>query len=149
MQEWHCAFTRANQEARAAIELTNQDFEVFLPVLDSRPMFPRYLFVRFDRDTDNWGAIKSTRGCVDLLKNGFVPANIPQCAMDAIMSYTPPEKTVDGQTIFTTGQPVTITTGPLAGLQGLFVADRNKRVFALLEICGKRVEVARDSIQAA
>jgi transcriptional antiterminator RfaH len=149
MIAWHVVVCRAQQEARAAIELTKQDFEVYMPILDSKPMFPRYIFTRFDREKDNWGVIRSTRGCIDLLKNGFIPAHVPQHAMDAIMAYRPPVEPTQTQTQFAAGDTVRITTGPLAGLEGLFVADRQKRISCLLEIMGKRVEVPIDSVRAA
>ena len=149
MRAWHVVCSRPQQEARAAIELAKQDFDVFLPILDQKPMFPRYLFVAFDVAQDNWGCIRSTRGCVDLLKNGFLPATVPDHIMSAIRAYKPLEASQDDQTEFSAGQAITITSGPLAGLQGLFVADRHKRVYALLEIMGRKVEVARDSIRAA
>lgn len=149
MREWHCVISRPNQETRAAIELANQDFEVFLPVLDRKPMFPRYLFVAFDSQSEPWGRIKSTRGCVDLLKVGFVPAVVPKHAMEAIITYRPPQEPQEAQVQFEEGDAVIIQTGPLQGLQGLFVADRHKRVMALLEIMGKKIEVPRDSIRAA
>lgn len=149
MLAWYCAISKPNQEARAAIELAKQDFRVFLPILDAKPMFPRYLFVAFDASTDNWPAIRSTRGCQDLLRNGFTPAAIPERVMDAIMAYRHPAQPQTGETEFSKDQLVRIVDGPLAGLEGLFVADRHKRVYALLEIMGRKVEVARNSIRAA
>lgn len=65
------------------------------------------------------------------------------------MAYRPPAVPTEGETVFSPGQTVVVENGPLAGIHGLFVADRHKRVYALLEILGKRVEVARDSIRAA
>lgn len=149
MKQWFVSTTKPSQEARAAIELTKQDFRVFLPIHTMRPMFPGYIFVQFDRDVDNWGVIKSTRGCVDLLKNGFVPANVRDDVMEAIMSYRPPVEVPETEAVFTMGQPVKIVDGPCAGLQGLFVADKKSRVMALLEIMGKRVEIPRRSVRAA
>jgi transcriptional antiterminator RfaH len=149
MMAWHVVVTRAQQEARAAIELTKQDFEVYMPILDSKPMFPRYIFTRFNREVDNWGVIRSTRGCIDLLKNGFLPAHVPQTAMDAIMAYRPPQEPVETESNFAPGDSVKIASGPLAGLQGLFVSDKQKRISCLLEIMGKRVEVPRDAVRAA
>ncbi len=149
MIAWHVVHTRPQQEARAAIELTNQDFRVFMPVLASKPLFPRYIFTQFDRNVDQWGKIKNTRGCVSLLLDGFLPAIVPNQAIDAIMDYKAPEQPQEGETTFTTGQTVRIVEGPCAGIEGLFVADANRRVYALLEVCGKQIKVARDSIRAA
>lgn len=150
MLAWHVAYTRPQQEARAAIELANQAFRVFLPVLYSKPMFPRYLFVQFDRMKDPWGKIRSTRGCCDLLRDGFMPAIVPDQAVEAIMAYREPEKPSPGEGVnFTSGDAVRVVGGPLAGLEGLFVADRHARVACLLELCGKRIEIPRSMIEAA
>lgn len=148
---WHCVVSRPQQEARAAVELANQGFRVFLPILDQKPMFPRYLFSQFDSEKDPWGAIKSTRGCVDLLKNGFTPASVPDRVIEAIMAYRPRpiETPCESETDFRAGDTVRITEGPLAGLSGLFVADKRARTACLLDLFGKKVEVPRDSLRAA
>ncbi len=122
---------------------------MFLPVLSSKPMFPRYIFVQFDRNIDPWGKIKSTRGCIDLLKDGFLPAIVPTKAIEAIMAYREPQETPAGETQFAPGQTVRITDGVLAGLEGLFQADVKGRTACLLEICGRRVQVPRNTIRAA
>lgn len=148
MIAWYCVVSRPQQEARASVELTNQGFTTFLPILNDKPMFPRYLFAAFDRDRDNWGIIKSTRGCVDLLKSNFIPTPVPNYAMDIIMAYKPPQELQDGATAFYRGQSVEIHTGPLQGLHGLFVSNSKARTMTFLEIMDKRVELPRDSIRA-
>ncbi len=65
------------------------------------------------------------------------------------MDYKQPEAPADGQTVFTPGQAVKIIHGPCQGIEGLFMADANRRVYALLEVCGKQIKVARESIRAA
>ena len=148
--QWFCVVSKSNQEARAAVELTKQGFDVFMPILDRRPMFPRYLFVQFDRERDPWGAIKNTRGCVDLLKNGFLPSPVPTPVIEALKAYRPPvEGEAAPEQVFNTGETVVIHTGPLSGLSGLFQANVKGRTACLLEIMGKRVEIPRNSIRAA
>ncbi len=149
MQNWFCVHTRPQQEPIAATNLANQGFKVFLPVLSSKPMFPRYLFAQFDREIDPWGLVKSTRGCVDLLKDGYLPTRVPNQAIEAIMAYKEPEQIIPGEASFTAGQTVRIVEGPCSGIEGLFVADANKRVYALLEVCGRQIKIARQSIRAA
>ena len=149
MRAWFVVNSKPQQETRAALELANQNFEVFLPILDAKPMFPRYLFVAFDRDRDSWGPIQHTRGCSGLLKNGFLPIPVRDDVIVALKDYRPPEKPHDGETIFTKGQEVQITEGPLQGLHGLFQADEKRRVYALLEICGKPIKIPRQYIRAA
>lgn len=146
---WHCVVSRPQQEARAAVELANQGFRVFLPILDQKPMFPRYLFSQFDSDKDPWGLVKSTRGCVDLLKTGFTPASVPDRVIEAIMAFRAPEQPVEADTEFAPKQVVRIVEGPCTGLSGIFQASSKGRTMALLEIMGKKVELPRASIRAA
>ena len=60
INHWHLIYTKPRQEKRAALNLTQQGFEVFLPMMSKEvlrqnsldmveePLFKRYLFVRFD-----------------------------------------------------------------------------------------------------
>ncbi len=149
MIAWHCAVTKPQQEHIAAIHLTNQAFHTYLPVLDAKPMFPRYIFVEFDREKDPWGSIRSTRGCCDLLKDGYLPAIVPQKAIEAIMAFKPTQEPTGGQTQFSAGQRVRIVDGPGQGLEGLFQGDAKGRTACLLEICGRKVTVPKNTIRAA
>lgn len=152
---WFVVFCRANNEIRATVNLANQFQEAYLPRLEGKPLFPRYAFVRFDRDMDPWGKIANTRGCIQLLKNGNIPTPVPDTVMDAIKTYCEEnatratEKAQDGKIKFKAGDAVVIQSGPLQGLSGLFVADKKARVSCLLELCGRRVEVPLDSVRAA
>lgn len=153
MIEWHCVLTKPQQEARASDELQNQGFTVYLALIDSSkpkspPLFPRYIFAQFDRDTDNWGLIRSTRGCCDVLRDGFRPAIVRQPIMDAIMAYAPSERPTPAIPAFTEGQTVQITTGLLRGYTALFMGSSKNRTIALLELMGKPWKVPLADIAA-
>ena len=141
MRTWHVVQTKPSQEVRAAVELTQQNFHVYTPVLNAKPLFPRYIFAEFDRDTDNWGVIRSTRGCCDVLKNGFRPVVVRQEIMEAIMTYRAPQEPADGIVEFAKGQTVRIQRGVLGGYSGLFQGTDKQRMRAFLEVLGNRVEV--------
>lgn len=149
MLAWHVAHTRPQQEIRAAIELTKQDFHVFAPILETKPMFPRYIFVQFDRDIDPWGKIKSTRGCIDVLKNGYRPVRVHEGIIDAIMAYKPTEAPTQADPVFQLSQKVRITHGLLQGYEGLFEGTDKQRVQAFLNILGNKVSVPVKDIAPA
>lgn len=150
MLAWYCANTRPQQEHRALIELTKQGFHAYTPVFSpGKVLFPRYIFVEFDKDRDNWGLIRSTRGCVDVLKNGFQPIPIRQSIMDRIMAYEPPSEAVQADQSFAPDQRVRITHGVLAGYEGLFKGTDKQRVQAFLEILGNKVSVPIRDISTA
>lgn len=123
------------------VELTKQEFHTYSPLRDGKPLFPRYIFAKFDVEAGKWGAIKSTRGCVDVLRSGSKPSPIRTDIIEAIMAYEPPAEPVQADPEFKRDQVVRITKGPLAGLEGLFSGSDRKRVQALLEIMGKKVSV--------
>lgn len=149
MQQWFCVVSKPSQEARAAVELAKQDFRVYLPILDAKPMFPRYLFIQFDPDRDNWGIVRSTRGCIDLLRSGFIPTAVPAYLIEALMTYRPLAEPIQTETTFTAGQTIKVIEGPLQGLHGLFQQDAKKRTQAFIDIMGKRVELPKANIRAA
>lgn len=150
MIEWFCVNTKPQQEIRAMIELTKQGFHTYTPMWKpGKPLFPRYIFAQFDKNADNWGVIRSTRGCNDLLKNGFQPIPIRQSIMDAIMAFEPPAEPVQTDPTYTPDQKVRITNGILAGYEGLFKGTDKQRVQAFLEILGNKISVPMKDISSA
>lgn len=71
---WYCAICKHQQELRAAKELRNQKYAVYLPKLYRHPTdddfgrgphglrFPGYIFVAFDYELGEHGPINNTRG---------------------------------------------------------------------------------------
>ena len=75
MERWHLIYTKPRQEEIAFDNLTHQNYKVYLPLLEKEkilrgkkvlikePMFPRYIFVRYDNEGhQNWTPIRSTKG---------------------------------------------------------------------------------------
>ena len=68
---WYVVHTQPNRENRAAMNLRRQGFSAYLPIFQrtrrharrtetvSRPLFPRYMFVEFDRNREPWRSIHS------------------------------------------------------------------------------------------
>lgn len=73
-EQWFVVRTKQARETVAACSIASEGFHVFLPVrlIDrshagkrervSRPLFPRYLFVQFDKDTTQFGKLNFCRG---------------------------------------------------------------------------------------
>jgi transcriptional antiterminator RfaH len=88
-KRWYVARTLAQRERQAVQQLANQEYRTFLPlVLKNRrharkvetistPLFPRYLFVNFDRTRDRWRSINGTLGVERLLMCGGEPQAVP------------------------------------------------------------------------
>ena len=116
-------------------------------------MFPRYLFVRLDSNTDNWAPIRSTLGVVSIVRFGQEPARVPE----AFVSYLRGKGDAQGiQTVaideLKPGMRVRVTEGSLMGYEGIYQARTgHERVIVLLDIMGKvaRTAIDRDSLEAA
>lgn len=165
MKRWYVVHTRPNGELRAANNLERQGFKTYLPRYKKerrharkveqiqRPLFPRYVFVRMDTNTDRWRSILGTFGVDYLVGNGDKPTPVPEAIVEEIRGYenelglvVPPQETLRP------GQQVQIVEGPLATQTALFQCqtDSERAVF-LLQILGRQVRatMAYASIAAA
>jgi transcriptional antiterminator RfaH len=149
--KWYVAITKPAQEYRASYELLNQNFQTFIPTMKLKPLFARYIFVKFDRDKDPWGSIRSTRGCVDLLRSGYLPQSVPDPVMDALMVYKDDPDALPAEPVYTKGQRVTVCAGPFSSFEGLFQKSAQGRVKVLLSLFGtqREVEMPITDIRAA
>ena len=163
MKAWYLIYTKPRQERIAVDNLERQGFHTYLPLLRQRrrragrytdtvePLFPRYLFIHLDDQTDNWAPIRSTLGVTGLVRFGGMPARVPDDLVDSVRDHAdekgvfelPPRE-------FKPGDKVRIREGAMAGYEAVFSAPTSKeRVILLLEIAGKtaQVKLSRDAIE--
>lgn len=161
MRRWYLVFSRPRQERIAKRNLERQGYESYLPLIRrhrrregrrivvSEPMFPRYLFIHLDTETDNWSPIRSTIGVNTLVSFGLKPAVVPAHLVDALMC----RDCADGiQRVpaadFKSGDRVRIGQGPLMGYEGIFLAKSSReRVTVLLKIVDTYRRVSADPTQ--
>ncbi|MDP6785666.1 MAG: transcriptional activator RfaH [Rhodospirillales bacterium] len=156
MQRWYVVHTQPRGEPLALANLENQGLETYLPRYLKRrrharrtewvpaPLFPNYLFVRFDVERTRWRAIHSTFGVRYLVSNGELPAPVPHGIVEEIQSCEDDAGivVVSKQAPFDKGELVRIMTGALCDQVGLFdCATDNERVFILLDLLGRTVRV--------
>ncbi len=156
MEHWYVVHTQPRGESLAITNLNNQGFETYLPRHLKRrrhvrrtewvpaPLFPNYLFVRFDIDRTRWRSIHSTFGVRYLVCNGELPAPVPHGIVEDIRSCEDDAGVVvvSKQAPFDKGELVQIMTGALCDQVGLFdCATDNERVFILLDLLGRKVRV--------
>ena len=154
MAEWIVAHCHAKAEIKAEANLKRQGFEVYLPKIKTtrrharriemvlRPLFPRYLFIKFDEDSTRWRPICSTVGISHLLKSGEQPLIAPSWVVEQL------QQREDKNGLFSAaflkplnkGDPIKFTNGPLAEHSGVFEhLNDSQRVAVLLEIMGREV----------
>ncbi len=166
MTAWHVVHCLAREEQRAFANLRQQGFEPYLPVYEARraharkvelvrrPLFPRYLFVRFDASTVQWRTINGTFGVHHLICSGDRPIPVSSSVIEAIRSREDDRGvvTLDPASPFVAGQAVRIRYGALSDHVGLFQLMLDwHRVVLLLQLLGRSlsVSVPFDVVEAA
>ena len=140
---WYAVSTKPHQERQAELHITQWEIECFLPLLKANkiirrtrktviePLFPGYLFARFDLDK-HCRAVNYATGVRKIVEFGSGPVELDATMIDAIK-----ERLNDGYVTLMPvrpmqGQVVRIKSGPLAGLEAVFVRHMTERNRALL-----------------
>ena len=148
---WYVVYTTVKGEFRAKLALEAQGFTVFLPVEKRwirharrrshaiRPLFTRYLFVRFDINRDHWYAIKRTDGVEAILTNDSIPVRVPASIIEdlrAAQAIGVFDQTVKELNL-KEGDQVRIASGPFRHFVARVKdAKSKKRVDILLQLFG-------------
>jgi transcriptional antiterminator RfaH len=146
---WYVVSTKPHQEKQAESHVKQCGIECFLPLLKEskiirrthktviEPLFPGYLFARFDLDKHS-RAVSYARGVRKIVEFGSGPVEVDATMIDAIKERLNNGFVTPHSERFKMGQIVHIKGGPLAGLEAVFMremTDRN-RVLLLLNTLG-------------
>ena len=176
---WHVVETHPAAEHDVLVELTKQKFQAYLPMLIrrpqqsvqgttevqridadhvprprrsavARPVFPRYLFVRFDRHTEQWRPITSTFGVRKLISySPERPIPVPDAIVEALQaqgragdgiidSDAPPD--ANWQPI-APGTAMQVLEGPFTSFHGICTMSAANRVHLLLSLFGRETSL--------
>lgn len=142
---WYLIYTKPRQETLAAENLDRQGFHTFLPLVavkwrpsarcyrTTEPLFPRYLFIHLDANTDDWSPIRSTIGVHHLVRFGDQPARVPGEMIEALR-----QQCEDGvyhkinQAVLRVGDKVRILQGIAKGYEGIVMARSGRDRVELL-----------------
>jgi transcriptional antiterminator RfaH len=142
-------------ERRALQELEQQGFTAFLPsylrrksharkiTIAPASLFPGYLFVSFDTQTQRWQAINGTIGVVRLLAGLQGPSPLPAGFAEDLLARRDERGCVSlPSRSFDVGDRVKVSGGSFAHAVGFYdgQCDRD-RVEILLELLGRKVRV--------
>ncbi|PSQ91658.1 MAG: transcription/translation regulatory transformer protein RfaH [Proteobacteria bacterium SW_6_67_9] len=149
---WYLVLSKLQQEERALWNLERQGFTAFLPRMRVsvrrggrfrqrvEPMFPRYLFVHFDADTQPSTPIRSTYGVSTLVRFGYRPASVPNDLIDGLRAHVDASGVVVDHTppALEKGQHVRVIDGLLQGYEGIVEARTGgERVRILLDVANR------------
>ena len=157
-KEWFILQFKSNSHHLAAKNLNRQGFETFLPLHEttsrrlsrfintSKPLFPGYMFIKFDRAESEWHKINSTYGVSRLITFNSTLKPIPINIVDSLMKrYDSSGKLLPIQKL-KKGDQVTVLKGPFAN----FIAtvekyEADQRIWILMDLMGRKTKIITQS----
>ncbi|MDN3610734.1 transcription/translation regulatory transformer protein RfaH [Vibrio ostreicida] len=160
MKQWYLLYCKRGEQQRAKLHLENQGVECYYPKtqiekivrgkrqLRAEPLFPSYVFVRFDSEVGpTFTTLRSTRGVVDFVRQGVRPQ-----ILQGDLIYTMKQAEQSQQETFQTlipalGERVRIGKGEFAGFEAIYQQpDGEMRSILLVELLSTLVPVSIDNI---
>ncbi|MDC0095078.1 transcriptional activator RfaH, partial [Amylibacter sp.] len=156
--EWFILQFKPNAHHQAIKNLNRQGFETFLPLHDttsrklsrfintSKPLFPGYMFIKFDRTEPKWHKINNTYGVSRLITFNSNLKSIPASFVDSLMKrYDLSGKLLPIKKL-KTGDKVTVLSGPFAN----FIAtvekyEADQRIWILMDLMGRKTKIKTSS----
>ena len=132
---WYGIRTKSNHERVAAAVLQNKGYEHYLPVYrrrqrwsdriveTDRPLFPGYVFCRFD--ARKRFPIVSTPGVVSVVGFGNEPAPISDSEIDAVRAVLRSGLAAEPCPFLREGQRIRVRRGSLEGLEGILLKKKS------------------------
>jgi transcription antitermination factor NusG len=157
--QWFVLWTHSHSERLVHDQLAAKGFDSFLPTMKvwsrrngaksaiAAPMFPGYVFLHHPIDKPSYVEIAKTRGLVRVLGERWDRlAAVPDDEIDAIRRVVSSDVPVFPHPYLREGDSVRITSGPLAGVEGLLVSTKpQKGLFVVsVELLQRSVAVEVD-----
>ena len=161
---WYVIYTKTNEEDRAGRNLAAWELETFYPrirhkqlneftgkaIYFPRPLFPRYIFGRFNAET-LLHKVSNSRGVQKVLSINYAPVPVDDEIIALIQSKIDDDGFVTLDEPFRRVDKVRIKGGSLKGINGVFdrtMKDKNRVMIFLTAINYQaRVVVGRDLVQ--
>lgn len=141
---WYALQVRGNREHAVTTMLDHKGYEHYAPTYNTKPLFPGYVFCRFDYDAHDCvrtgGSVIATPGVIRIL-GGIHPISIPTKEIEAIRLALAARLRPEPWP-FQNGQNVKIEAGPLKGVSGMVIrADGKQRLVLSIELLRRSVAV--------
>jgi transcription antitermination factor NusG len=141
MRNWYALFTKHHHENKVIEYLGSQEIEHYLPLVlmlrqwkDRKvwldmPLFPCYVFV-YCNIADKKNLLNRTRGVVSIV-GSVAPEIIPDYQIDSIKQALASQLSFEHIKEFVKGEDVLVIKGPLKGIRGKFIEQRNEHLLVL------------------
>jgi len=155
--DWYLVHSKPRQEVIAEMNLQRWEVETFCPQLRQTklirgkkrtaiiPLFPGYLFSRFDFYTE-YRKVLYAHGVANVVMFGTIPAKVDEEIVETIRARTHEGFVQLSPPSFISGQTVQIQEGPLKGLLAVFERELTgtQRVALLLKNVSYNARVVID-----
>jgi transcriptional antiterminator RfaH len=148
MKEWYLIKTKTRQENLAISNLQNQGYHVYCPCGEINnkivTLFPGYIFIYLDKNSQNWSPIRSTKGVQNFIRFGLEYAKIP----NKVVEYIRTNEIITSKKLqilndFKPGDQVQITDGTLKNCTAIFRSFKSDiRVIILMNILGQEQTIS-------
>ena len=153
-KEWFILQFKPNAHHQANKNLNQQGFETFLPLVDktsrklsrfiniSKPLFPGYMFIRFNKTESEWHKINNTLGVSRLITFNSILKSIPTSFIDSLMKrYDLSGKLLPIQKL-KKGDEVTVLKGPFADfIATVETYETDQRIWILIDLLGRKTNI--------
>jgi len=153
-KEWFILQYKPNAHHKAIKNLNRQGFETFLPLFDatarklsrfvntSIPLFPGYMFVRFDKAESEWHKINNSYGVSRLITFDSNLKSIPTSFVDHLMKrYDLSGKLLPIEKL-KKGDHVTVLKGPFANFMATVEKyEADQRIWILMDLMGRKTKI--------
>ena len=153
-KEWFVIQLKPNSHHQAKKNLTRQGFDTFLPlheitlrkasrfVKSTKPLFPGYMFVSFNKAENKWQKIKNTYGVSRLITFNSSLKSIPSTFVDNLMLRYDTSGKLIPIVKMKKGDKVEILEGPFAN----FIAtvekyESEQRLWILMDLMGRTTKI--------
>ncbi len=161
---WYCVHTKPRKERPVASYLRETlQLETYFPQLRqyrtirrvrrlvTAPLFPRYLFCRFDLAA-SYRAVRYSPDTIEVVQFGESPAVVENSLIDELKVWAGEAfDIIDVRSPLQSGDQVEVIDGPMRGLSGKILRsnDDRDRVAILLSIleCGVQISISRSQIK--
>ena len=163
-KEWFILQFKSNSHHKAARNLNQQGFETFLPLHDTtsrklsrfinttKPLFPGYMFIRFDRIESDWHKINNTYGVSRLITFNSILKSIPTTFVDSLMMRCDLSGKLLPIKKLKKGDHVTVLKGPFANFFATIEKyEADQRIWILMDLMGRKtkIQTPSDTLQAS
>lgn len=162
--QWYAVYTKAGDEERAASNLRAGHIETFAPQLRERrrdrltskptyvvkPLFPRYLFARFDVEEALW-RVRYTRGVHSVVSFGTGPSAVRDDLIALLREQGGEDGVVQIGKELRAGDRVRISEGPFKDFEGVFTGrmkdDERVRILLSTVSYQSHIIIDRDALK--